>query len=151
MDSSEKDKEKKKKKSTMEGDAFSSVAAWQFMSFILLLCMIWVNEYFDMASIVFDSDPNPFSLYRASMLSAVIITVGVVSVGHTYEKQRALIKPLLMSCLYCHRVQIDKEKWMHVEEYFVKHYPIDMNRGACPDCQAMLQSVSAMEDSSKTS
>lgn len=138
-----------KKKKTLEGDAFSSVAAWQFLSFVLLLVTVWANEYFDLASVVFDSDPLPFSLYRASMLSAVIITIGVVSVGHTYEKQKALVRPLLMSCLYCHRVQIDKEKWMHVEEYFIKQYPIDMERGACPDCQAMLQSVSARESAGK--
>ncbi|MBA4387183.1 MAG: hypothetical protein C0404_04320 [Verrucomicrobia bacterium] len=138
------------KKSALDTDAFSSVAFWQFLSFGILLCFAWVNEMFDLPHQVFGSDPSEPDFYRASMMTAAIITVGVVSVGHTYEKQKSLLRPLLMSCLYCHRVQIDKEKWMHVEEYFIQHYPIEMDRGACPDCQAMLQSVSARDGANKT-
>lgn len=133
-----------------DGGAFSNIAVWQFLSFILLLCFVWVNELFDLPSIVFNADSSAFSLYRVSLLSAAVITAGVITVGHTYEKQKALISPLLMSCLYCHRVQIDEGKWIHVEDYFIKHYPVEMDRGSCPDCHAMLQSVKDINSGSKT-
>lgn len=135
---------KKAKSGFTDGGAFSSVAVWQFMSFVMLLCFVWVSDILDLPAYVFDADPTPFSLYRVSLLSAAVITAGVITVGHTYEKQKALVNPLLMSCLYCHRVQTGKETWVHVEDYFIKHYPVEMDRGSCPECHAMLESVSAL-------
>jgi len=122
-------------------DAFSGIAMWQFMTFLLLLCYVWVHEYFDLTAKVFDTEPEPFSPYRAFLMSAAVITAGVITVGHTYERQRSLVRKLLMTCLYCHRVKTDEGSWMHVEEYFLTHFPVDMERGACPECEAMLKSV----------
>ena len=122
-------------------DAFSSVAFWQFMSFSVLLCFVWVEEKFDLTSMVFDTDPTPFNVYRAMLLSSVVILAGVVAVGNTYEKQRSLLKRLLMSCAYCHRVKTDDGSWMHVEDFFLTHYPVDMDRGVCADCESMLKTV----------
>jgi hypothetical protein len=122
-------------------DAFASVAFWQFMAFIFLLCFVWVNELFDLPSRMFDAEPVPFSLYRAFVLSAAVIAVGVLVVGHTYEKQRTLVKRLLMSCAYCHRVKTEDGGWMHVEDFFLTHYPVGMDRGVCADCENMLKSV----------
>ncbi len=130
-----------KSKMRPRADAFSSIAIWQFMTFILLLCFVWVNEFFDLTAKVFDTEPEPFSPYRAFLMSAAIITAGVIAVGHTYEKQRSLVRKLLMTCLYCHRVKTDEGTWMHVEEYFLTHFPVEMERGACSDCEAMLKSV----------
>lgn len=126
-------------------DAFSSVAIWQLLSFFCLLCFVWANEVIDFSSRIFGMDPAPFNLYRVCILSAGIITAGIITVGHTYERQRSLVKKLLMTCLYCHRVKTEDGTWEHVEEYFMKHYPVTLNRGPCPDCEKMLHSVDAKE------
>ncbi len=34
-----------KTKATTKKDAFASVAVWQFLAFIMLLCFVWVNEF----------------------------------------------------------------------------------------------------------
>lgn len=122
-------------------DAFASVAFWQFMAFVFLLCFVWVNEIFDLPAQVFDTDPVPFSVYRALLLSSAVILAGVVAVGNTYEKQRSLVQRLLMSCTYCHRVKTEDGGWMHVEDFFLTHYPIGMDRGVCAECESMLKSV----------
>lgn len=122
-------------------DAFSSVAFWQLMVFVLLLCFVWANEVLDFSSMMFDTDRIQFNMYRASMLSAAIITAAIVAVGHTYERQRAVIRRMFMTCVYCHRVMHEDGRWEHVEEYFMRNYPVDMERGACPDCEKMLQAV----------
>jgi hypothetical protein len=122
-------------------DAFASVAFWQFMSFFLLISFVWVEEKFDLTALVFDTDPTPFNVYRALLLTSVIILAGVIAVGNTYEKQRSLVKRLLMSCAYCHRVKTDDGSWMHVEDFFLTHYPIGMDRGVCADCDTMLKTV----------
>ncbi|OGV69306.1 MAG: hypothetical protein A2283_13830 [Lentisphaerae bacterium RIFOXYA12_FULL_48_11] len=142
---------KSKRYTTPKADAFSSMALWQFLSFIALLCFVWTSEILDLPALVFGSEETSFNLYRVSLLSAAIITAGIITVGHSYERQRRLVKQLLMTCLYCHRVKTDKGKWMHVEDYFLSHYPVAVDRNACPECQQMLKTVEDMHrDNPKT-
>lgn len=122
-------------------DAFASVAVWQMLAFVLLLAFIWVNERWDFASRMFDADPSPFNFHRACLISAAVIVVAIVAVGHTYERQRAIIKRLHMTCVYCHRVMHEDGDWENVEDYFMRNYPMEMPRGACPDCEQMLKAV----------
>jgi hypothetical protein len=122
-------------------DAFASVAFWQLMSFILLLCFIWVSELIDLPKLIFDCEDTPFNLYRVCVLSASVIAAAVISVGHTYERQKAVIGRMLMTCVYCHRVMHEDGSWEHVEEYFMRNYPMEVGHGACPACESMLQSV----------
>lgn len=137
------DKTKANEAAKRSKDAFSNVAIWQFMVFILLLCFIWANEILDLTSRMFGESPSDFNFFRACLLSAAVVTAGIVAVGHTYEKQKSIVEQLLMTCLYCHRVQNSDGEWEHVEEYFIRHYPIAINRAPCPDCAKMLASVDA--------
>mgnify|MGYP001604513608 CR=1 FL=1 len=134
--------EKNENKVVSSKDAFSSVAIWQMLVFVILLCFVWANEVLDLPHKMFDQPATAFNMYRAFLLSAAIITAGIIAVGHTYERQRAIVKRMFMTCVYCHRVMHDDGTWEHVEEYFMRNYPHDMDRGACPECEKMLQSVS---------
>ena len=122
-------------------DAFTRIAFWQYMAFIFLLSFVWVIEILDIPYRAFGAEPTPFSLYRACLLSAAVIAAAVIAIGHTYEQQRSLLRKLLKTCLYCHRVKTVFGKWEHVEEYFIKHYPVSMERGACPSCEEMLSQM----------
>jgi hypothetical protein len=139
------EKTKEKIASSPKRDAFSSIALWQFMAFIFLLCFVWTSEILDLPAIVFGAEETKFNIYRMSLISAAIITAAIVAVGHSYDQQRRLVKQLLMTCLYCHRVKTDKGKWMHVEEYFISHYPVAVDRTACPECQKMLKSIDELQ------
>lgn len=119
-------------------DAFASIAFWQLMAFIFLLCMVWAGEVLDFPAVMFGGEETPFDWFRVSFLSAAVIAVAVLVVGHTYEQQRALLKKLLETCTFCHRVKTPDGTWQHVEEYFIDHYPVAMQRIACPSCEAML-------------
>jgi hypothetical protein len=118
-------------------DAFAQVALWQFLSFFLLLCFVWAVEYFDIPHVL-GAPETPFNWVRVSILSGAVITAAIVTVGHAYEQQKSIVDKLLMSCLYCHKVQTGSDNWENIEEYFLQHYPIEMERGACPDCKVML-------------
>lgn len=122
-------------------DAFASVAFWQLMAFVLLICVVWAIEVLDLPRLIFGADPSPFDLFRVCLVSAAIITAAIVTVGHTYEQQRGIINNLLKACLYCHRIQGPNGSWEHVEEYFMKYYPISLERGPCPDCEKMLNAI----------
>lgn len=129
------------KRAVTAGDAFSSVAFWEFMAFFLLLLFIWVSEILDLPALLFGAPESEFSFYRAMLLSAAVITLGIVAVGHTYERQKAVIKRLLMTCTYCHKVLGADGQWEYVEEYFTRHYPMDLDKGSCPACEDMLKSL----------
>lgn len=124
-----------------EKDAFASVAFWEFMAFLILLLSIWVSEIMDLPSMLLGAPQSEFNFARACLLSAVVITAGIVAVGHTYERQKTLIRRLLMTCTYCHKVLGADGKWEYVEEYFTRHYPMSLERGACPACEDMLKSL----------
>lgn len=130
------------------GDAFSRVAFWQLMAFVFLGCFLWVVELFDLTSVIFGTPPTPFNLSRMFLLSGGIITTGIIAVGHTYEQQRTIVKGVISTCLYCHRVQSSDGKWEHVNEYFLKHYPVDSNHLVCSDCEKMLSDVNKHVDKS---
>jgi len=131
----------KKSKASTKLDAFSRIAFWQLMAFAILLCFIWVNELMDLPAEWFGTAPTPFNFYRGCLLSAVIIVGAVVTVGHTYEQQKAVVRSLLTTCSYCHRVQTGPVEWEHVEEYFLRHYPLEVRRGICPECETMLKDL----------
>ena len=123
-------------------DAFASIAFWQILAFVFLLVFVWASELLDFPAQAFGDEGGRFSIYRASIISAAILAVAVV-VGHTYERQRALLRSLLKTCMYCHRVETPEGKWEHVEVYFIRHYPVPMDRTACPTCEAMLNDAAS--------
>ena len=133
-------------KTTPRTDAFASIALWQFLSFILVICFVWVNEVLDLPALIFGVPKTGFSFIRGCILSAAVITAAVIAVGHTYEKQKSLIRKLLKTCLFCHRVKTETGSWMHVEEYFLQNFPVAVDHSACPDCEQMLESVKEHED-----
>jgi len=137
--------DKERIRTSFGNNAFSSVAFWQLMVFILLLCFAWTNELVDLPAIVFGANPTTPDYYRLSFLSAGIITAAIVAIGHTYEKQKSVVANLIESCPYCHRVKTDSNSWQHIHEYFTHTYLLDVQHGLCPDCKTMLEAVSEKE------
>lgn len=122
-------------------DAFTRIAVWQFMAFGVLLAFAWAVEIIDIPALLFDATPSPVSYYRALVMTAAIIACAVIAVGHTYEQQKRLVQQIKQRCPYCHKILTGKDKWEHVADYFLRHYPIEINEDACPSCKTMLADV----------
>ena len=131
-------------------NAFSRVAFWQLMVFVLLLCFAWANELIDLPALVFGATPTTPDYYRLSFLSAGIITAAIVAIGHTYEKQKSVVATLMESCPYCHRVKTSSNVWQHVHEFFTQTYLLDVQHGLCPDCKTMLDAVNEKKATKQT-
>lgn len=129
------------KKVKTRRDAFARIAFWQTLAFVFCLCFVWANEILDLPHLVFDASRSAFNPYRAWLLTAVVMAAGIFAVGYTYEQQRGILRHLLRTCMYCHRVQTPDGTWEHVEEYFIRHYPVPMERVACAACEEMLVQV----------
>lgn len=113
---------------------------------LFLLSFVWVVEWFDIPMLVCDAPAAPFHLARAALLTAGILGAAVIAIGHTYEQQRGLLRKLLETCVYCHRVKLPDGLWEHVDVHFIRHYPVGLQRGTCPDCEQMLNHVSALQN-----
>ncbi len=121
------------------GDGLVRVAFWQFMAFGLLLLMIWVNELLDLKALWFDTPARPPDYLEAGMLSAIVLTVAIIAVGHTYEQQKRIISGLLTVCAHCHKIRLDQEMWEQIEEYISDHSVALITHGICPECFAQLK------------
>lgn len=122
-------------------DAFTRIAVWQFMAFIILLIFAWAVEIIDVPALLFDAPPSSFSFFRAITMTAAIISCAIIAVGHTYEQQRRLINQIKQRCPYCQKVLTGKDQWEHIADYFMRHYPMNICQDACPSCRNILADV----------
>lgn len=116
--------------------AFAVVAVWQFAAFAVLLLLIWVNEIFDLPAIVYGEEQRPPSFLSASLLSAFVVLVAIVTVGQTYVKQQRILAGFITICAGCHKVRIYQNVWQAIEEYISRYCPVEFSHGFCPDCFA---------------
>ena len=115
-------------------DAFSYIALWQVLSFMILLLLVWVNEYLDIAHLFWGVAKQPPDLLRGCLASAGVLFGLIVTVGHTYLQQRTIVSGMLTICSYCHRIRIDDEIWQQIEQYVSRNSSIMLSHGICPDC-----------------
>jgi len=123
----------------LKDDFLAKIAFWQMMSFIMLLCAIWANEFWDFSLLFFGvktiSTP---SIFRLSTLSILVIISAIITVGHTYIQHKYIIHGLLKVCPQCHKVEIDNQHWQNIEDYVTKYSLAAMSHGFCPKCASKM-------------
>ena len=123
-----------RRRSMRMGDGFAQIALWQFLAFLVLILVIWVNEIVDLGALWFGCPPTPPDLFRGFALTAAVIVIAIITVGHTYEQEKRAIRGLLTVCSYCHRIRMHHEVWARMEEYLSEHSLALISHGVCPEC-----------------
>ncbi|MFO7535694.1 MAG: hypothetical protein R6X19_08445 [Kiritimatiellia bacterium] len=117
------------------GQGFATIAFWQFMGFLLLIGLIWLNELINLTALIWGEDlkmqPN---MFRGALLTAAVMLVAIIIVGHTYEQQKRVIGGMMTVCAYCKRVRLKHESWEQIEEYVARKSDATFSHGICPDC-----------------
>ncbi|NCC51188.1 MAG: hypothetical protein EOM20_08230 [Spartobacteria bacterium] len=113
---------------------FEYIALWQSLSFFLLICLIWVHETFDLTAIFFGTEETAFNYMGASILTAFVITVGFITIAHTYLQQRKTMEGFITICSYCKKVQINQAVWEQIDEFIEDKSLITFSHGICPEC-----------------
>jgi hypothetical protein len=123
-------------------NAFSYIALWQVLSFLILLLLVWVNELLDLAHLIWGLPKAEPDAMRATLASAGVILGMVITVGHTYLQHRNIISGVLTICSYCHRIRIDQQVWQRIEQYVTASSAMMLSHGICPECYSkVMQSV----------
>ena len=68
-------------------DPFAYIGFWQFLTFIMLILVVWVNEVRDMPSLLFGTDPQDVNIFRGCLLTAAVLIAAIVAIGNTYLQQ----------------------------------------------------------------
>lgn len=119
---------------------FAFIAFWQFMAFLMLILLVWVNEVLDLASLLWGTSPVSPNIFRGAVLSAGVLITAVITVGHTYEQQKRVIRGCLTVCSRCKRVRLDRAAWERLEEYVARNSNLTFTHGVCPECFAKYES-----------
>jgi hypothetical protein len=125
---------------------FEYIAFWQFLAFILLVCLVWANEVLDFPAMFYGDKSGRLDWIGASILTVIIIITGFITIAHTYVQQRRAIRGIITICSYCKKVQIDKEIWQRIESYVSHNTDAEFTHGICPECYFKLTGEDAPEE-----
>lgn len=134
-------------------DPFAYIAFWQFLTFIVLLLLIWLNEIGDLQMFFFKTEPDNVNIFRGCILSAGVFLTAMVAIGNTYVQQKRVLRSLVSVCASCHRVQIRPQVWARMEDYVSDNSLLTFTHGLCPECMAeVMQTIEERQkqDTSKS-
>ena len=129
-------KNKKKNKTLVLAikHGFAYIAFWQFAGFMILILLVWANEFLDFAAFFFDVAAQAPNYIRACVSSAAIIVAAIIVVGNTYNQQHKIISGMLTICSYCHRIELEKDIWEYIEKQLNKNPSLHVTHGICAEC-----------------
>ena len=123
-------------------DPFAYIGFWQFMTFIMLILLVWVNEVRDMPALLFNTDPQDINIFRGFLLTAAVLVAAIVTIGNTYLQQKRVLNSLISVCSNCKKVRVNQNQWKQMEEYISDNSLLTFTHGLCPDCmEKVMQTI----------
>lgn len=135
----------KAKMSKLQRRPLATVAFWQFLGFVLLICFLWAHEVLDLPALIYGGTSDAFDIIGTCVLTAGIIVIGFVTVAHTLIQQRKMLQGFVTVCSYCGKVHIDENAWSHMEEFIAERSMIEFSHGICPACYQKLLKDNKLE------
>ncbi|MDP2991712.1 MAG: hypothetical protein Q8O57_14210 [Kiritimatiellota bacterium] len=123
-------------------DPFAYIGFWQFLTFIMLILIVWVNEVKDMPALLFNTDPQDINIFRGCLLTAAVLVAAIVAIGNTYLQQKRVLNSMISVCSSCNKVRINQHQWKQMEEYISDNSLLTFTHGLCPDCmEKVMQTI----------
>ena len=127
---------------SMPRDPFAYIGFWQFLTFIMLILLVWVNEVRDMPALLFNTTPQEVNIFRAYLLTAGVLVAAIVAIGNTYLQQKRVLNSIISVCSSCHKVRVNQNQWKQMEEYISDNSLLTFTHGLCPDCmEKVMQTI----------
>jgi hypothetical protein len=112
------------------------VIAKQVMGLVFILAFIWVNELYDIPSLIFGEDSTPVNWKGSLAESAFIVFLGIHIINYTKKMFRRMkyIEGILPVCAHCKRIRDEKGQWHEIESYICGQSEAEFTHGLCPEC-----------------
>lgn len=122
------------------------VALWQFLAFLILILLIWVDHTMDLSGLWFSHPEDKSNVFTPWVLSVAVVITAIIVVGHTYEQEKRIIRGMLTVCSYCHKVRVSQDVWEQMDQFVTDHSLALITHGMCPDCYDEMQAnISRMQ------
>ncbi len=141
----------RKKPIHLPKDPFAYIGFWQFMTFIMLILVVWVNEVRDMPALLFNTDPQDINIFRGCMLTAAVLVAAIVAIGNTYLQQKRVLNSMISVCSNCNKVRVNQNQWKQMEEYISDNSLLTFTHGLCPDCMEKVMQTINQRTAAKSS
>ena len=115
-------------------EPFAYIGFWQFLTFIMLILVVWVNEVQDMPALLFSAEPQDANIFRGCLLTAGVLVAAIVTIGNTYLQQKRVLNSMISVCSTCNKVRVNQHQWKQMEEYISDNSLLTFTHGLCPDC-----------------
>ena len=115
---------------------FEYIAFWQFLIFVMLLCLVWVNEVLDLPNLIYSTPASSVNWLGASILTVCVVVVGFISIAYSYQQQKRVLAGMITICSYCNRVQLDEAAWQRLDLFVSDKTRAEFSHGVCPECFA---------------
>lgn len=115
-------------------DPFAYIGFWQFLTFIMLILIVWVNEVRDMPALFFNTEPQDVNIFRGCVLTAAVLIAAIVAIGNTYLQQKRVLNSMISVCSSCNKVRVNHNQWKQMEEYISDNSLLTFTHGLCPNC-----------------
>jgi hypothetical protein len=131
-----------KKPIRLPKDPFAYIGFWQFLTFIMLILLVWVNEVRDMPAMLFNTAPQDVNIFRAFLLTAGVLVTAIVTIGNTYLQQKRVLNSMITVCSNCNKVRVNQNQWKQMEEYISDNSLLTFTHGLCPNCmEKVMQTI----------
>ncbi len=101
------------------------ILVFEAAGFVVAAAACWVTEWFD----------PPFSVQQATLLSATILALGIVTTYWTSRMTRRIryLEGFMVICAACKKVRLDDE-WVSIEGFLKSAADLSLSHGMCPRC-----------------
>lgn len=108
--------------------------------FVIILAIIWVDEFLDMPYLLFGATPTPRRMeeYIVETVSVAMVVLLVIAGTVLLLRRLDRAERFLRVCAWCRKVWLD-DRWVVFEEYVKKEHKLKSSHGICPECMLKIK------------
>jgi len=112
-----------------------SIVLGELLGFSFLICLIWLDEIFDIPHRVLGLQPEPANIPEAFLESTLvfILAAGIIFVNIRLLYKIKTLEGCLPICSFCKKIR-HEGKWEPIESYIHDRSMAEFTHGMCPDC-----------------
>jgi len=105
------------------------------IAFAGIIAVSWVNEIYQLPSLIYGTARTAPNLYEASLETAwaLFVLFLVLVITKALLKQIRYLGGFLPVCSYCKSIRVN-DHWVALEDYLHEHADVKMTHSLCPAC-----------------
>ena len=107
------------------------------VGYFLNIVVIWLNEIFDLPSLLFSAQTTPANWNECCIETACILFLFIANASFIRYlfSQIKLLEGLIPVCCVCKKVCTPAKQWVSFESYIQNHSEAKCSHRICPECQ----------------